>query len=156
MTGTLQLADRTINEVAAALRAGEFEALPGGRFRVGGHELGPDDVLVERAAKEGWAVASDEGVTVALDTALDPDMRARLLVDAPGNAAAAGQQRANDAREVELDRGERDRIRQMPRRHGVGDHCHARGVVEGRHQAAEETRGIHVPGLDVAGQLRSD
>jgi len=31
-------------------------------------------VLVERSGKEGWAVASDEGVTVALDTGLDAEL----------------------------------------------------------------------------------
>jgi isoleucyl-tRNA synthetase len=60
--------------VRAALAAGEFEQLDGGRFRAAGHELGPDEVLVERSGKEGWAVASDEGVTVALDTALDVEL----------------------------------------------------------------------------------
>jgi isoleucyl-tRNA synthetase len=32
-------------------------------------------VLVERIGLEGWAVASEDGVTVALDTALDDDLR---------------------------------------------------------------------------------
>jgi isoleucyl-tRNA synthetase len=36
--------------------------------------LGPDEVLVERTEKEGWAVASDDGVTVALDTTLDDEL----------------------------------------------------------------------------------
>jgi isoleucyl-tRNA synthetase len=31
-------------------------------------------VLVERSGKQGWSVASDEGVTVALDTSLDPEL----------------------------------------------------------------------------------
>ena len=31
-------------------------------------------MLVERSGKEGWAVASDEGVTVALDTTLDAEL----------------------------------------------------------------------------------
>ncbi len=70
--------------VRAALQAGEFEELDGGRFRVDGHELGPDEVLVERHGKEGWAVASEEGLTVALDLALDPELelegRARDLI----------------------------------------------------------------------------
>jgi isoleucyl-tRNA synthetase len=64
--------------VRAALAAGEFEQLDGGRFRAGGHELGADEVLVERRGREGWAVASADGVTVALDTALDDE----LLVEA--------------------------------------------------------------------------
>jgi isoleucyl-tRNA synthetase len=57
--------------VRTALQAGAFEELGEGRFRAAGHELGPDEVLVERAGKKGWAVAADEGVTVALDTAVD-------------------------------------------------------------------------------------
>ena len=60
--------------VRAALAAGAFEQLEGGGFRVGGHELGPDEVLVERSGKEGWAVAAEDGVTVALDIALDAEL----------------------------------------------------------------------------------
>ena len=43
--------------------------------------LEPDEVLVERIGREGWAVASEDGVTVALDTALDDELRleGRLL-----------------------------------------------------------------------------
>jgi isoleucyl-tRNA synthetase len=66
--------------VRAALEAGDFEELGGGRFRVGGHELGPDEVLVERTGKEGWSVASEDGVTVALDTALDAELELEALV----------------------------------------------------------------------------
>jgi isoleucyl-tRNA synthetase len=65
---------KELGAVRAALAAGEFEQLDGGGFRVLGHELAPDEVLVERSGKEGWAVASDEGVTVALDTVLDADL----------------------------------------------------------------------------------
>ncbi len=61
--------------VRAALDAGEWEELPGGGFRVAGHELAADDVLVERTEKEGWAVASTLGLSVALDTALDDELR---------------------------------------------------------------------------------
>jgi isoleucyl-tRNA synthetase len=65
---------KELGAVRAALAAGEFEELGEGRFRVLGHELGPEDVLVERAGKEGWSVASMDGVTVALDTALDEEL----------------------------------------------------------------------------------
>ncbi len=75
---------KELSAVRAALEAGQFEELDGGRFRVGGHELGPDEVLVERHGAEGWAVASEEGLTVALDLALDPELelegRARDLI----------------------------------------------------------------------------
>ena len=65
---------KELRAVQQALRAGEFEQLDGGRFRAAGHELGPDDVLVERTGLEGWAVASADGVAVALDTALDDEL----------------------------------------------------------------------------------
>jgi isoleucyl-tRNA synthetase len=71
---------KELGSVRAALEAGDFEELDGGRFRVAGHELGPDEVLVERTGKEGWAVASSDGVTVALDTALDPELELERLV----------------------------------------------------------------------------
>jgi len=41
---------------------------------VNGYELGPDEVLVERRGKEGWAVAGEDGLTVALDLSLDPEL----------------------------------------------------------------------------------
>ena len=65
---------KALATVRAALQGGEFEELPGGRFRAAGHELAPDEVIVERAGREGWAVASADGVTVALDTTLDDEL----------------------------------------------------------------------------------
>jgi isoleucyl-tRNA synthetase len=65
---------KELGAVRAALAAGDFEQLDDGGFRVLGHDLGPDEVLVERSGKDGWAVASDEGVTVALDTTLDAEL----------------------------------------------------------------------------------
>lgn len=62
---------KELGEVRAALQAGDFEQLPDGRFRAAGHELAPDEVLVEHAGREGWAVAAEDGLTVALDTTLD-------------------------------------------------------------------------------------
>jgi isoleucyl-tRNA synthetase len=72
---------KELGAVRAALEAGTFEELEGGRFRAAGHELGPDEVLVERRGLEGWAVAADHGVTVALETALDPmlELEGRVL-----------------------------------------------------------------------------
>ncbi|HET8529243.1 MAG TPA: DUF5915 domain-containing protein [Gaiellaceae bacterium] len=60
--------------IRRALQAGEFEELGGGRFRVAGHELEPHEVLVERSGREGFAVASEPGLTVALDTQLDDEL----------------------------------------------------------------------------------
>jgi isoleucyl-tRNA synthetase len=61
--------------VRAALQAGEFEQLAGGGVRVNGQELGADEVLVERSAREGWALAADDALTVAMTTGLDEELR---------------------------------------------------------------------------------
>ncbi len=61
--------------VKKALDAGEFTERDGGRFEVMGYLLEPAEVLVERLEKAGWAVAADAGVTVALDTTLDDELR---------------------------------------------------------------------------------
>jgi isoleucyl-tRNA synthetase len=66
---------KELGAVRAALAAGEFEELPGGGFRAGGHDLEPGEVLVERSGRDGWAIASSDGLTVALDTALDETLR---------------------------------------------------------------------------------
>jgi isoleucyl-tRNA synthetase len=75
---------KELGPVRAALEAGEFEELDGGRLRANGHELLPEEVLVERRGKDGWAVAGEDGLTVALDLALDPALelegRARELI----------------------------------------------------------------------------
>jgi isoleucyl-tRNA synthetase len=63
-----------LREVRERLASGDFEELDGGRFAVDGHVLEPGEVLVERIGREGWAVASEDGVTVALDTALDDEL----------------------------------------------------------------------------------
>ena len=60
--------------VRRALSAGEFEELGDGGFRVAGQDLAAADVLVERTEKTGWAVAGSDGVSVALDTALDDEL----------------------------------------------------------------------------------
>src|SRR5262249_44741633 len=68
-------------DVRERLGRGDFEELDGGRFQVNRYVLEPHEVLVERAGRGGWAVAGDGVITVALDTALDEDLRleGRLL-----------------------------------------------------------------------------
>jgi isoleucyl-tRNA synthetase len=70
---------KELGAVRAALEAGEFEEVNGG-FRVAGHDLGSDEVLVERVGREGWAVAHADRITVALDTALDPQLEVEKRV----------------------------------------------------------------------------
>jgi isoleucyl-tRNA synthetase len=65
---------KELRTVQQALQAGDFEELGDGRFRAAGHELEPNEVLVERGGREGWSVAATDGVTVALDLTLDPEL----------------------------------------------------------------------------------
>ena len=71
---------KELGAVRAALAAGEFDDLGAGRFRAAGQELSPGDVLVERSAREGWAIASSDGVTVALDTSIDEGLEREARV----------------------------------------------------------------------------
>jgi isoleucyl-tRNA synthetase len=66
---------KELGVVRSALEAGEFEQLEGGGVRVNGRELGADEILVERRAREGWALAADDAVTVAVTTELDDELR---------------------------------------------------------------------------------
>jgi len=66
---------KELGPVRAALEAGDFEQLEGGGVRVNGHELGADEVLVERRARDGWALAADDVLTVAMTTELDDELR---------------------------------------------------------------------------------
>jgi isoleucyl-tRNA synthetase len=72
---------KELGSIRAALQAGEFEQLEDGGVRVNGRELGADEVLVERSAREGWALAEDDSLTVAVTTELDDELRleARVL-----------------------------------------------------------------------------
>jgi isoleucyl-tRNA synthetase len=66
---------KELGPVRKALEAGEFEQLESGGVRVKGHELGADEVLVESRAREGWALAAADALTVALTTELDDELR---------------------------------------------------------------------------------
>jgi isoleucyl-tRNA synthetase len=58
--------------VRVALEAGELEELGDGRVRAAGHELGPDELIVERAREKGWA--HSDRFSVKLDLELDPEL----------------------------------------------------------------------------------
>jgi isoleucyl-tRNA synthetase len=66
---------KALGDVRRDLEAGRFEQLSDGRIAVAGHELGPEEVLVERSAQEGWSLAEADGITVALSTELDDELR---------------------------------------------------------------------------------
>jgi isoleucyl-tRNA synthetase len=60
--------------VGAALSEGRFERLEDGSVQVEGQELRPEEVFVERAAPDGWVLAEEGPVSVALDVRLDPEL----------------------------------------------------------------------------------
>ena len=65
-----------VNLLRTALQAGDYEELPDGRIRAAGIELEPGDVIRgERHAMEGWAIAAEGPISLALDVTLDDDLR---------------------------------------------------------------------------------
>jgi isoleucyl-tRNA synthetase len=70
--------------VNAALRAGDFRLQADGSVEAAGEQLAPDEVQVTLTPRPGFAAAEGEGFTVALETALSPDLlaegRAREIV----------------------------------------------------------------------------
>ncbi|MCM0674858.1 isoleucine--tRNA ligase [Micromonospora phytophila] len=75
---------KAVQQVAAAIAAADAAALKvslqesgSATVMVGGEPvtLGPDEVVVVETPREGWAVASDAGATVALDLHLTPELR---------------------------------------------------------------------------------
>jgi isoleucyl-tRNA synthetase len=62
--------------VRAALKAGDYATLDGGDLLVAGERLGPGDVIRGEAIDlDGWAIAEDDGISVAFDVELDDDLR---------------------------------------------------------------------------------
>jgi isoleucyl-tRNA synthetase len=75
---------KVVQQVAAAIAAADAVALKdalrtsGSATVMVGDEsvtLGPDEVIIVETPREGWAVASDTGATVALDLHLTPELR---------------------------------------------------------------------------------
>jgi len=58
--------------VRAALESGDLVDLGDGRVRAAGHELGADDLIVERAKERGWA--HSDRFSVELDLELDDEL----------------------------------------------------------------------------------
>ncbi len=64
-----------IKDVAAQLAAGDFETRPDGGVEVAGEVLSADEIIVtERVLMEGWAVAQDGNLSVAIDPSLDDEL----------------------------------------------------------------------------------
>jgi isoleucyl-tRNA synthetase len=65
-----------LREVRAAVEAGRLEPLPNGGYRAAGAELAADEVFVALKGREGYEVAGDQDVLVALDTSVTPELLA--------------------------------------------------------------------------------
>ena len=60
-------------ELRRLLAEGSFEVADGS-LRAGSFELAPGEFTLEYSAKEGWALAQDDGLVVAVDTRLDDEL----------------------------------------------------------------------------------
>ena len=65
-----------LRDISGALAAGEYEELEDGRVRAAGEELAADEVIRgERLSVDGFVMADDDVVSVALSTELDDELR---------------------------------------------------------------------------------
>jgi isoleucyl-tRNA synthetase len=65
-----------VREVKRALQAGEFEERGDGSLLAAGELLAPEEVIRgERHVLPGWAIAEEDGLSVAFDTAIDDGLR---------------------------------------------------------------------------------
>ncbi|MBM3288402.1 MAG: class I tRNA ligase family protein, partial [Candidatus Eisenbacteria bacterium] len=58
--------------VQAEVKEGRYEVLPGGRLRVGTHEIEKDEFEISYQPRAGLALAHDHGLMVALETEITP------------------------------------------------------------------------------------
>ncbi|MDH3730788.1 MAG: isoleucine--tRNA ligase [Acidimicrobiia bacterium] len=64
-----------VKDVATALEQGDYEVDATGSITAAGEVLHPDEVIrTERVTLDDWAVASDGGLSIAIDPALDPEL----------------------------------------------------------------------------------
>ncbi|MBI4261653.1 MAG: class I tRNA ligase family protein, partial [Actinobacteria bacterium] len=104
---------------AAALARGEEVSL--GPLADGGAvTLGPDDVVLTQESPEGWEVAAEGGVTVALDLEVTPELRleglAREVIRVVQDARKAGGLEVTDR--IELGVEARGDVAEAVGRHG--------------------------------------
>jgi isoleucyl-tRNA synthetase len=62
-------------QTATAVLSGGTVAVTPADSAAGPVEVGADDVIVTQTPRAGWAVATDAGETVAIDTAVSPELR---------------------------------------------------------------------------------
>lgn len=81
--------------------------LKGQTLTVAGHQLTPDELLIDRHEKEGMVVQSDSGITIAIDTQLTEELRceghARELVNRIQNQRKDSGYKVEDRIHVRLE-----------------------------------------------------
>ena len=106
-----------MRDVKAALDSGEYEELDDGHVRAAGEELGPDDVIRgERLSVDGFVMADDGAVSVALSTGARRRAQAREARPRPDPR----DQRPPQARGPRDHRPHRRDARRVGRRPGPG------------------------------------
>lgn len=110
---------KDVPAVQAALKAGAFER-DGDDIVVAGHRLGPDEVELRTRPREGFAVADEGGLAVAVDTELDEALEdegiARELIHfIQGRRKDTGLEVAD---RIRLEIGGDARLRRVLERHG--------------------------------------
>jgi isoleucyl-tRNA synthetase len=92
--------------IAGALARGDAVTVP---TSTGDVEIGPDDVDLTQDVREGWGVASDGGITVALDLHLSEELRleglARELIRSVQDARKAAGLEVSDRIQLGIDAG---------------------------------------------------
>ena len=69
---------KILGQVAEVIRSDP--GLASRTFQVAGHTLAPEELLIERTVKEGWEIAAQDGIVLALDTTLDDELRREARV----------------------------------------------------------------------------
>ncbi|HJS27086.1 MAG TPA: isoleucine--tRNA ligase [Actinomycetota bacterium] len=147
--------ERDDGTVAAALARGETVSLEIGGDRI---ELGSDDVELVQETLEGWGVAGDGGITVALQLDLTPELRteglARELVRVVQDARKAAGLDVSDRIELALDISGDLAEALASHRGWVAEETLATTIVDGVLPDAAFERGFEIDGAAVSVGLR--
>ncbi|MGA9162384.1 MAG: isoleucine--tRNA ligase [Actinomycetota bacterium] len=146
---------RDDGSLAAVLARGEDVTIDVDGGPIG---LGPDDVDLKQETLEGWGVASDAGLTVALELELTPKLRlewlARELVRVVQDARKAADLEVSDRIALGLELGGELAEALAGHRDWIGSETLAVEIVEGAASDASFARTFEIDGASVGVSLR--
>ncbi|MCX6807234.1 MAG: class I tRNA ligase family protein [Patescibacteria group bacterium] len=67
---------KKVQEIIQKAKSGDFEFINRTTVKVGDEELGEGEYEIQWRAKEGFAVAAEKGIVLALDTVITPELKA--------------------------------------------------------------------------------